>query len=201
MKIFLLTFTALSLTICSTEARLGEKTRQCAKRYGQPVSKKRLKDRPGYEYQYERGNFIINIRFTRSNRTAFHAYEATYLSFRKKDHSELDEKTVEKILQKNCPDQILYSKMSRDMFWEEVEDVKQEGIDKEWRRVYKYDEFAKGKKEEKTGYAGARANLSEDHVLVLTSEFPLPRGYDSWEERMEEQSIRKKESKAVEDFF
>jgi len=201
MKILLFSITALVLTMCNTEARLGETPRECAKRYGDPVSVKRFAGRSGYEYQYERGNFKITIRFVRSNRTAFQAYEAAYLSFHKEDHSEFDKTTVEKILQKNCPDQILYSKMSRDMYWEEVDDIKQEGIDKEWKRVYNAEEFSKGKKIEKTAFAGARANLSEDHVLVLTAGLPLPRGYDSWEERQEEQATRKKESKAVEDYF
>lgn len=197
------------LTICivsaiftlSAVARLGETPRQCGKRYGNPVSTNPLKGRSGYEARYERGNFEIIVRFVRSKKTTFQLYEAGYIQFNKKDHTEFDSKTVEKLLQKNCPDQILFAKMSRDMYWEEVKDIEQEDIDKEWIRVYKHHEFKRGKKVEKIGYAKARANLSEDNVLVITSHFPLPRGYDDWEERQEKKAVRESESRAVENSF
>lgn len=185
----------------TVSARLGESPRECARRYGAPISRRSLKGRDGFECKYERGNFEITIRFVRSKKTVFNPYEAGYLCFQKTDHSEFDRKTVEKILKKNCSDQVLFAKLSRDMYWKEIEDVEQEDIDKEWMRVYRYNEFENGKKVEKEGYAKARANLSEDNVLVLTSHFPLPRGYDDWEERQEEESKQEDDKSTVQDFF
>lgn len=182
-------------------ARLGETPSQCARRYGDPLKKLRLSGRSGYEYQYERGNYQVAIRFVRSNKTAFHGYEAGYISYNKKDHSAFDRKTVETILKKNLADQVLYSRLSRDMFWEEVEDVEQEDIDKEWVRVYRDNVFEDGKRIEKTEYADARANLSDDHVLVISSRFPLPRGYSDWEERQEALAEQEQSSKSAPDFF
>lgn len=182
-------------------ARLGESPRECARRYGEPVGRVALADGSGYEYHYQRGNYEIAIRFVRTNKTIFQPIEAGYISYAKQDHSALDNKTVETLLDKNLPDQVLYTRMSRDMFWEEVDDIAQEDIEEEWVRRYRYHEFEDGRKVEKIGYAEARANLSEDHVLTITSSFPLPRGYKDHEEREEAEEERLGNSRTVEDFF
>jgi len=198
-KVILLLLATMFLQ--SAVARLGETPDECARRYGAPKERVSLPGKAGYEYRYERGNYEISIRFVRSNKTAFKGYEAGYISYNKKDHSAFDRKTVETILKRNLSDQVLYSRMSRDMFWEEVEDVEQEDIDKEWVRVYRSKDFKDGKRVEKTEYANARANLSDDHVLVITSHFPLPRGYKDWEERQEALAEQDDSRKSRTDFF
>lgn len=201
MKKTIILFAIPILMVQTCFARLGESPAECARRYGNPVERIRLPNDAGYEYRYERGNYEIAIRFVRTSKTIFQRYSAGYISFAKKDHSAFDRKTVETILNKNLPDQILYSRMSRDMFWEEVEDIEQENIDKEWVRRYRYSEFKEGKQVEETGYAEARANLSDDNVLVITSHFPLPRGYKTWEKRQEALEEMEQSADATRDDF
>jgi hypothetical protein len=188
------------LLACAAQARLGEPPAQCARRYGEPLETRKLPN-GGYEYCYERGEYEIVVRFVRSNKTAFQPIEAGYISYARKDGSSFDSKTIETLLENNLPDQILYTRMSRDMFWEEVKRPKQDHIDREWVRLYRDHEFESGRRVEKTEYAEARANLSDDNVLTISSHFPLPNGYKTRAERKEAEEERQSDTGNAEKFF
>ncbi len=200
MKFSLISILILVSIALPVSARLGETQQECEKRYGKPIATRQLKRRDGYENLYKRGNYEVRVKFVRSTRTAFQRYEAGYLSFRKIDESEFDDKTIKKLLKKNCRDQVLYAKLSRNIYWEEVKKPGQKNIDREWRRVYKYYDHEFGKNEEKTGFAKARANLSDDNVLVITSHFPLPRGYKNREERAKNEDAARQEQNNIRRF-
>ena len=182
MKYTILLIFAMLLTHPSA-ARLGETPAQCAQRYGEPLAQRESPEGHGTEYLYERGNYRVIIRYVPSTKTEFQTVEAGYISFATKDESEFDDETVEKILQRNLADQVLYAQLSRDIFWDELRRPADRNVLREWERKYRRDEFERGRRVERVESAGARANLSRDNVLTITSHFPLPPGYRNREER------------------
>lgn len=164
-------------------ARLGETPAQCAQRYGEPVGRRSIPGGEGEEYLYERGNYRIIIRYVRSTKTEFQTVEAGYISIATRDESEFDSEAVEMLLLRNLADQVRIVRMSRDIFWHEIDRPSDRNVRREWERRYRRYEIEGGRRVEREEYAGARANLSRDNVLTITSHFPLPPGYRDREER------------------
>ena len=176
---------ALSLwALCST-ARLGETPLQCDQRYGEVLAQRDLQNRQGIEKVYERGPYLIFVRFVHSYRTSYQGHEAGYLQFRRLDDKPISDEIVETLLEKNRQDPILRARLGPNIQWEKEESPADPNLSGQWKRVYFYEQRTGGRTEEKKADAGAVANLSHDGVLTLSSHFDLPLGYRTRAERRE----------------
>ncbi len=176
---------ACSLWALCAEARLGESPQQCDQRYGEVLAQRNLPNLRGFEKVYERGPYLIFVRFVHSLRTSYQGYEAGYLQFRRLDDKPISSEIAETLLEKNRQDPILRARLGPNIQWEEEKDLEDRNLSGQWKRVYFYDQRIGGRTEEQKADAGAVANLSRDGVLTLSSHFDLPPGYRTRAERRE----------------
>jgi hypothetical protein len=169
--------------LCSP-ARLGESPLQCDQRYGEVLGQRNLANQRGFEKVYERGPYLIFVRFVPTLRTSYQGYEAGYLQFRRLDDKPISDEIAEILLEKNRQDPILRARLGPNIQWEE-ESPADRNLSGQWKRVYFYDQRIGGRTEEQKADAGAVANLSRDGVLTLSSHFDLPEGYRNRADRRE----------------